>query len=285
VLKFLAPVIASAIARRSPEAQPLQVMACENAINATDLLRQSVEDAYAAGRRAGGHRAVFANTAVDRIVPNQAPGQGLDVTWRPSSSGSSTAPVSGGSPRSRGHLRGRPRALHRAQAVHGQHRARRLRLFGYAAGVEKISDAMADPEVARRVRAVLDETKQLLVTKHGFAADEQEPTCRRSSAGSPTRTSRHGGAGRTGAAAEARTPRTLRRARRRLAEGRHHPAALLRRWRLRWPSRIRQIRKLRNSPASSEATRGGGVTRITGLDAGHVLFPAVLDLVKARAAV
>ena len=46
--------------------------------------------------------------------------------------------------------------------------------FGYAAGIEKISDAMADPAVASKVRAVLDETKQLLVAKHDFAEAEQE---------------------------------------------------------------------------------------------------------------
>ena len=46
--------------------------------------------------------------------------------------------------------------------------------FGYAAGLEKISDAMADPAVAAKVRAVLDETKALLVGKHGFDEAEQE---------------------------------------------------------------------------------------------------------------
>ena len=46
--------------------------------------------------------------------------------------------------------------------------------FGFEAGLEKISDAMADEDVAADVRAVLDETKQLLVSKHGFSYDEQE---------------------------------------------------------------------------------------------------------------
>ncbi|NKX52347.1 mannitol-1-phosphate 5-dehydrogenase, partial [Arthrobacter deserti] len=46
--------------------------------------------------------------------------------------------------------------------------------FGYAAGIVKISDAMADDTVAAQVRAVLEETKQLLVAKHGFIEAEQE---------------------------------------------------------------------------------------------------------------
>ncbi|MGY2744626.1 mannitol-1-phosphate/altronate dehydrogenase [Arthrobacter sp. UYCu723] len=46
--------------------------------------------------------------------------------------------------------------------------------FGFEAGLEKISEAMADQDVAADVRAVLDETKELLVAKHGFNRDEQE---------------------------------------------------------------------------------------------------------------
>ena len=46
--------------------------------------------------------------------------------------------------------------------------------FGFEAGLGKISEAMADQDVAADVRAVLDETKELLVAKHGFNRDEQE---------------------------------------------------------------------------------------------------------------
>src|SRR5690606_29528970 len=57
---------------------PLVVMACENAINATDILKGHVAEALSDDALLG--RAVFANTAVDRIVPAQPPGGGLDVT-------------------------------------------------------------------------------------------------------------------------------------------------------------------------------------------------------------
>src|SRR5665213_2809380 len=78
ILRFVAPAIAAGIAERDAGLPPLAVMACENAINATDILKAEVllklDDPSQATR------AVFANTAVDRIVPGQPDGSGLDVT-------------------------------------------------------------------------------------------------------------------------------------------------------------------------------------------------------------
>ena len=54
-------------------------MACENAINATDVLRDEIRAQAEDGWDAIAGRAIFANTAVDRIVPAQAPGEGVDV--------------------------------------------------------------------------------------------------------------------------------------------------------------------------------------------------------------
>ncbi|EED6225683.1 mannitol-1-phosphate 5-dehydrogenase, partial [Salmonella enterica subsp. enterica serovar Haifa] len=68
VLRFVAPSIVAGLARRDPDGPPLQVMACENAIGATDLLRAEVAAAAGADADALLPRAVFANTAVDRIV-------------------------------------------------------------------------------------------------------------------------------------------------------------------------------------------------------------------------
>ncbi|MEP6482563.1 MAG: mannitol-1-phosphate 5-dehydrogenase, partial [Rhodoglobus sp.] len=82
ILKFVAPLIAAALAVRAPDREPLAVMACENAIGATTVLRDHVVNALGdAGSDAlVAQRAVFANTAVDRIVPAQAADAGLDVT-------------------------------------------------------------------------------------------------------------------------------------------------------------------------------------------------------------
>ncbi|YCH07077.1 mannitol-1-phosphate 5-dehydrogenase [Arthrobacter sp. alpha11c] len=176
ILKFVAPVIAGGLAAREPSLPPLQVMACENAINATHLLQIEVRAAWDDSAADLDSLAVFANTAVDRIVPNQEPGQGLDVTvetfyeWVidrtpfgdhvPVIPGATFVDELG------------PYIERKLFTVNTGHAS--AAYFGYAAGLEKISDAMADPSVAAKVRAVLEETKELLVAKHGFVEAEQE---------------------------------------------------------------------------------------------------------------
>ncbi|MDR6988249.1 mannitol-1-phosphate 5-dehydrogenase [Paenarthrobacter nitroguajacolicus] len=176
ILKFVAPVIARGLAARSTDLPPLQVMACENAINATDLLHTEIRAAWDDSAGDLDAVAVFANTAVDRIVPNQAPGQGLDVTvetfyeWVidrtpfgdhvPTIPGATFVDELG------------PYIERKLFTVNTGHAS--AAYFGYQAGLEKISDAMADPSVASKVRAVLEETKELLVAKHGFVEAEQE---------------------------------------------------------------------------------------------------------------
>lgn len=176
ILKFVAPVIARGLAAREPSLPPLQVMACENAINATHLLEVEVRAAWDDSAADLDSVAVFANTAVDRIVPNQEPGQGLDVTvetfyeWVidrtpfgdhvPVIPGATFVDELG------------PYIERKLFTVNTGHAS--AAYFGYAAGLEKISEAMADPSVAAKVRAVLEETKELLVAKHGFVEAEQE---------------------------------------------------------------------------------------------------------------
>ncbi|WP_416430370.1 mannitol-1-phosphate 5-dehydrogenase [Paenarthrobacter nicotinovorans] len=176
ILKFVAPVIARGLAARPADLPPLQVMACENAINATDLLHTETRAAWDDSAGDLDAVAVFANTAVDRIVPNQAPGQGLDVTvetfyeWV-----IDRTPFGGNAPSIPGATfvdELGPYIERKLFTVNTGHAS--AAYFGYGAGLEKISDAMADPAVAAKVRAVLEETKELLVAKHGFVEAEQE---------------------------------------------------------------------------------------------------------------
>lgn len=181
ILKFVAPVITRGIAARGEDAAPLQVMACENAINATDLLRESIDASWDEAIGALDDRAVFANTAVDRIVPNQEAGQGLDVTvetfyeWvidrTPFGDNAPVIPGATFVDRLGPYIE---RKLFTVNTGHAS-----AAYFGHEAGLEKISEAMADPSVASNVRAVLDETRQLLVDKHGFDAGEQEAYVRK----------------------------------------------------------------------------------------------------------
>ena len=176
ILKFVAPVIARGIAARAPGLAPLQVMACENAINATDILKSEVSAQWDTAAGSLDAAAVFANTAVDRIVPNQEAGQGLDVTvetfyeWVIDRTPfGDAAPVIPGATFV-DNLE--PYIERKLFTVNTGHAA--AAYFGFEAGLGKISEAMADQDVAADVRAVLDETKELLVAKHGFNRDEQE---------------------------------------------------------------------------------------------------------------
>lgn len=177
VLKFVAPVIAAGLRQRDPSAPPLVVMACENAINATDVLVGHIRESAASAGDVDTltSRAVFANTAVDRIVPGQ-PHDGLDVTvetyfeWAVE-----RGPFQGREPRI-------PDATfvddlapyieRKLFTVNTGHAA--TAYFGFGRGITKLSDALADPQVRADVEGVLAETKALLVAKHEFSADAQQ---------------------------------------------------------------------------------------------------------------
>lgn len=79
ILKFIAPSILAGLTRRT-RPEPLIVMACENAVNATNQLKSEIQTLAGPSWPDIEAKAVFANTAVDRIVPVQAPDSGLDVT-------------------------------------------------------------------------------------------------------------------------------------------------------------------------------------------------------------
>ncbi|MDO5493585.1 MAG: mannitol-1-phosphate 5-dehydrogenase [Nesterenkonia sp.] len=180
VLRFIAPHIVEGLRRRAPEAAPLQVMACENAIGGTDQLRGHMAEA------AGGRwseleaRAVFANTAVDRIVPGGggAGGKGavgdIDVEVEPFYEWAVERGPFGGSPP---HIPGAhfvddlgPYIERKLFTVNTGHAA--TAYLGARAGAETIAEALADPQVAAGVAAALEETSALLAAKHGFADED-----------------------------------------------------------------------------------------------------------------
>lgn len=174
VLRFVAPAIVAGLARRAPETAPLQVMACENAIGATDLLRAEIESAAGADAGLLLPRAIFANTAVDRIVPAQPPGGGVDVTVEPYFEWAiESGPFGGALPRIPGaHFVEdlAPSIERKLFTVNTGHAA--TAYFGAQAGVERISDALADPVIAAKVTAALEETSAVLVAEHGLDAGE-----------------------------------------------------------------------------------------------------------------
>jgi mannitol-1-phosphate 5-dehydrogenase len=171
ILRFVAPLIAAALVERSAERPPLQVMACENAINATDLLRAEVMKSLE--KDAAEHvaaRAVFANTAVDRIVPAQAPGGGLDVTveeffeWAiergPFGQNVPSIPEAHFVDELAPYIERKLFTVNTGHATAAYH--------GFLHDAQSIAEAMRLPAVLAEVRAVLDETSALLVSKYGF---------------------------------------------------------------------------------------------------------------------
>lgn len=168
VLRFVAPLILAGLALRDPSSPPLQIMACENAIGATDTLRDHIRDRAAEAWDAISARAVFANTAVDRIVPAPQDNPGVDVTVEPFYEWAIE----------RGPFGSNPPAIPGAHFVDDLTPYIERKLFtvntghattayyGALAGAEKISDALADPTIAERVSAVLEETSALLAAKH-----------------------------------------------------------------------------------------------------------------------
>jgi mannitol-1-phosphate 5-dehydrogenase len=177
VLKFIAPVIAAGLRSRPDGAAPMAVMACENAINATDVLaghiRALVPDTEWPAVAA---RAVFANTAVDRIVPAQSGQDGLDVTvetyfeWaierQPFGGQEPSIPDATWVDNLAPYIERKLFTVNTGHASTAYH--------GFARGITKLSDALADDVVRTAVEGVLAETKQLLVAKHGFPDAAQQ---------------------------------------------------------------------------------------------------------------
>ena len=174
ILKFIAPHVLAGLHQRPAEAQPLQVMACENAVGATDTLKAEIQRLAGPDWDQLQHRAVFANTAVDRIVPGQAASIGIDVTVEPFYEWAiESGPFGDELP----HIPGAhfvedlgPYIERKLFTVNTGHAT--AAYLGHAAGLDTIAAALADPSVHAGVQAALEETSALLAAKHGFSNQE-----------------------------------------------------------------------------------------------------------------
>jgi mannitol-1-phosphate 5-dehydrogenase len=177
ILKFIAPPIAAGIDKRTAD-KPLAVVACENAIGATDTLHGFIKEKTDPSRLDSLYsRARFANSAIDRIVPTQEADAGLNVKiekfyeWAVEKT-----PF---------HDVGHPEipAIHwvdnlepyierKLYTVNTSHAT--AAYYGYNAGIQTIYGAMSDERILGIVKDVLSETATLIVEKHGIAKDEQQ---------------------------------------------------------------------------------------------------------------
>lgn len=175
ILKFVAPNIVKALAIRDAALAPLQVMACENAINATDVLREEMRQVAGEDWASLESRAIFANTAVDRIVPGQPAGGGVDVTVEPFYEWAiESTPFGDALPNIPGaHFVDdlAPYIERKLFTVNTGHAT--TAYFGAQAGIDTVAEALANETIAAHVSAVLEETSALLVAKHELDADKQ----------------------------------------------------------------------------------------------------------------
>lgn len=180
ILKFIAPVIAQGIDKRSTDLAPLHVIACENAIGATDTLAAFIKDPKnTAPERLAEHDklARYANSAIDRIVPAQDPDAGLDVTlekffeWvvdKTPFEDCGIPPIEGITwvenlaPFIERKLF-TVNTSHATAAYHGYNRRKRT-----------VYDALQDKNIMKEVRGALMETKNLIVNKHGIDEAAQQ---------------------------------------------------------------------------------------------------------------
>lgn len=180
ILKFIAPVIAKGIDARPNEATPIAVIACENAIGATDTLAEHIKDPkHTAEHRLEDHheRARFANSAIDRIVPAQDPGAGLDVKleafyeWVVD-----RTPFADHEPPAIDGIKWVddliPYIERKLFTVNTGHAA--AAYHGYYHKKTTVYDALQDPKITDEVRKALAETSTLIVGKHGIHEQEQK---------------------------------------------------------------------------------------------------------------
>jgi mannitol-1-phosphate 5-dehydrogenase len=177
VMKFIAEPIAKGIAARSSSIKPLAVIACENAIGATDTLRDFIFGHLADDKKKHiDSLAQFANSAIDRIVPNQGDNKGLDVKiekffeWCVE-----VLPFKGSPPPIEGiHYveELQPYIERKLFTVNTGHAT--AAYYGHQAGKTYIHDVIEDPKLYAIVKGVLAETAHLIVKKFSHISQKEQ---------------------------------------------------------------------------------------------------------------
>lgn len=164
ILPRIADVIAIGLDLRKAH-QPAVVMACENAVNATDILAAEILKYHAVQSKAR-----FCNTAVDRIVPMQPEGLSPSVEVEAFSEWVIETK----------NLQGFDFAIDGALMVKelGPYIERKLftvntahcatAYLGQLAGYPTIASAMSDSSIYQQIERVLAETSQALILKYDF---------------------------------------------------------------------------------------------------------------------
>lgn len=177
ILPRIAPTIAAAIEKRMADGnkEPMNIIACENAIRATSQLKAAVYERLSEEGKAYADACVgFADCAVDRIVPPVKSANFIDVVvesyfeWDVEKSG-----FKGEIPEIPGmtlvddlmaYIERKLFTLNTAHCI--------TAYLGKLRGLATIDQAIADPEIFAIVYAAMKESGAGLVKKYGFDADK-----------------------------------------------------------------------------------------------------------------
>ncbi|PYZ95607.1 mannitol-1-phosphate 5-dehydrogenase [Alteribacter lacisalsi] len=175
VLPHIAPVIADGLKRRAEQGGgPVHVIACENAVGASSVLKEAVRKALCSDEdwQAVASIAGFPDSAVDRIVPGKA-GAELDVSVEPFHEWI----VHRGGMVKEEKLEGvhyvddlTPYIERKLFTVNTGHAC--LAYLGFASGIETVAEAAGNPAVRGKAEGVLKETGLLLKEKYGFSEED-----------------------------------------------------------------------------------------------------------------
>lgn len=175
ILPRIAPLIAKGLtARVEATSEKLYVIACENQISATDLLKGYImEHLDEQTKEKVVAQVSFLNSAVDRIVPIQNNEGSLDVLVEPYYEWvvETTEEIP--------HIEGMtivpelaPFIERKLFTVNTGHAV--IAYFGYLAGKETIDQTLADEEIYKQVKATLGETGAYLINEYNLDPAEHQ---------------------------------------------------------------------------------------------------------------
>lgn len=176
ILPYIAGSIASGLRKRLSESSaPLNIIACENMIGGSTLLKEKVYEKLNVGEKEKfDSRFGFPDAAVDRIVPNQTNEDKLMVQVEPFYEWAvDETKIVGHKPEVEGitYVKDlKPYIERKLFTVNTGHAA--AAYIGYHAGKRTIDEAMKDNGIHELIEHTLQETGRMLVSKYSF--DEAE---------------------------------------------------------------------------------------------------------------
>ncbi|MBP1969357.1 mannitol-1-phosphate 5-dehydrogenase [Virgibacillus natechei] len=178
ILPVIAELIAEGLRERvKSNKQPLNIIACENMIGGSSILKEKVYEHLASDEQASCDALIgFPNAAVDRIVPNQVNDDLLEVSvepyyeWLVEEIG-----IKGQTPAIEGITYVQdltPYIERKLFTVNTGHSA--VAYIGHYMGCETIADAMDEPQVQEIIKGALSESGEALIQTYHFDREEHQ---------------------------------------------------------------------------------------------------------------